>query len=139
MGAGATHQATQKGSSMGLLMPMYTFGIVAFFVYTIMKVRNAQLRHYSKENRSSIWIMIFFLSNLKQKLVMRKSEDMSPYPTPQNKDDNFKQEVFRRDNKIPNLGMVFWTKKFRNFYANWIFLKNFLCLGWFRMETTRYK
>lgn len=51
--------------------------------------------------------MIFFLSNLKQKLVMRKSDNMSPYPTPQNKDDNFKQEVFRRDNKIPNLGIVF--------------------------------
>lgn len=38
MGAGSVHQANQKGSSMGLLMPMYTFGIVAFFVYTIMKV-----------------------------------------------------------------------------------------------------
>lgn len=42
---------------------------------------------------------------------MRKSDNMSPYPTPQNKDDNFKQEVFRRDNKIPNLGIVFSKKK----------------------------
>ncbi|XP_055310486.1 uncharacterized protein LOC129573666 isoform X2 [Sitodiplosis mosellana] len=73
MGAGAMHQANQKGSSMGLLMPMYTFGIVAFFVYTIMK------------------------------LVMRKTDDLTPYPPPKN-EGNFKQEVFRRDNsKIPNL------------------------------------
>lgn len=41
MGAGAVHQANQKSNSMGLLMPMYTFGIVAFFVYTIMKVIKA--------------------------------------------------------------------------------------------------
>ncbi|XP_031620554.1 nucleomorphin isoform X4 [Contarinia nasturtii] len=73
MGAGSVHQANQKGNSMGLLMPMYTFGIVAFAVYTIMK------------------------------LVMRKSENLNPYPAPKN-DETFRNEVFRRDNnKIPNL------------------------------------
>lgn len=39
MGAGAVHQANPKGNSMGLIMPLYTIGIVAFFVYTIMKVQ----------------------------------------------------------------------------------------------------
>lgn len=39
MGAGAVHQANQKGgSSMGVIMTLYSIGIVAFFVYTIMKV-----------------------------------------------------------------------------------------------------
>ena len=39
MGGGAGYQANTKGSgSMGFLMPLYTIGIVAFFVYTIMKV-----------------------------------------------------------------------------------------------------
>lgn len=38
MGAGSVHQPQQKGNSMGLIMPLYTIGIVAFFVYTIMKV-----------------------------------------------------------------------------------------------------
>lgn len=36
---------------------------------------------------------------------MRKSDNLNPYPEPQ-KDENFKQEVFRRDNKIPNLGKI---------------------------------
>lgn len=38
MGAGSHHQATPKGSSMGLIMPLYTIGIVAFFIYTIMRL-----------------------------------------------------------------------------------------------------
>lgn len=39
MGGGAFQQAPPKGSnSMGLIMPLYTLGIIAFFVYTIMKV-----------------------------------------------------------------------------------------------------
>lgn len=39
MGAGSNHQANHKGNSLGFIMPLYTVGIVAFFVYTIMKVR----------------------------------------------------------------------------------------------------
>lgn len=38
MGGGAFQQAPPKGNSMGLIMPLYTLGILAFFVYTIMKV-----------------------------------------------------------------------------------------------------
>lgn len=38
-------------------------------------------------------------------LVMRKSENTVTYPAPQ-KEGNFKQEVFRRDNNITNLGML---------------------------------
>ncbi|XP_055916492.1 resistance to inhibitors of cholinesterase protein 3 isoform X5 [Eupeodes corollae] len=38
MGAGSVHQAQPKGSSMGLIMPLYTIGIIVFFVYTIMKI-----------------------------------------------------------------------------------------------------
>ncbi|XP_063701421.1 uncharacterized protein LOC134831590 isoform X3 [Culicoides brevitarsis] len=37
MGAGSHPQST-KTSSMGLIMPLYTVGIVAFFLYTIMKL-----------------------------------------------------------------------------------------------------
>lgn len=103
MGAGTMHQANQKGSSMGLLMPMYTFGIVAFFVYTIMKVTGTSelidLHH----------IYFIFLNQFHRhlQLVMRKSDDITPYPPPKN-DGNFKEEVFRRDNssKIPNLGTL---------------------------------
>lgn len=41
MGGAGFQQAPQKGSnSMGLIMPLYTVGIIAFFVYTIMKVRD---------------------------------------------------------------------------------------------------
>lgn len=38
MGAGSHHQAKPAGNSMGFIMPLYTIGIVAFFVYTIMRL-----------------------------------------------------------------------------------------------------
>ncbi|XP_023305855.2 uncharacterized protein LOC111687629 isoform X8 [Lucilia cuprina] len=39
MGAGALHQPQGKGqNSMGIIMPLYTIGIVVFFGYTIMKI-----------------------------------------------------------------------------------------------------
>ncbi|KAL9918053.1 RIC3 acetylcholine receptor chaperone isoform 2-T11 [Glossina fuscipes fuscipes] len=38
LGAGAMHQPQTKGSSMGIIMPLYTIGIVVFFGYTIMKI-----------------------------------------------------------------------------------------------------
>lgn len=38
---------------------------------------------------------------------MRKNENVGPYPQPQSNGETFKQEVFRRDNKIPNLGMYY--------------------------------
>lgn len=42
MGGGG-HVSSQKGSGpMGVLMPMYTVGIVIFFVYTITKVSTQQ-------------------------------------------------------------------------------------------------
>lgn len=47
MGAGSNHQANQKGNSLGFVMPLYTVGIVAFFVYTIMKV---QLNAYTTDH-----------------------------------------------------------------------------------------
>ena len=42
-GPGVQPQAAQRsqGGSMGILMPLYTIGIVIFFVYTVLKVRNA--------------------------------------------------------------------------------------------------
>lgn len=57
MGAGSVHQPNQKGNSMGLLMPMYTFGIVAFFVYTIMKV----LKHSSDVKTIICFACLFFI------------------------------------------------------------------------------
>ena len=38
MGAGSHQQAKPQGNSMGFIMPLYTIGIVAFFIYTIMKL-----------------------------------------------------------------------------------------------------
>lgn len=38
MGGGAFQQATPPKGSMGLIMPLYTLGIIAFFLYTILKV-----------------------------------------------------------------------------------------------------
>jgi len=38
MGAGSHQQPATRTNSMGLIMPLYTVGIVAFFVYTIMKI-----------------------------------------------------------------------------------------------------
>ncbi len=35
------------GGTMGILMPLYTVGIVIFFVYTIMKVRCIFSQHQS--------------------------------------------------------------------------------------------
>lgn len=44
MGGAGFQQAPQKGSnSMGLIMPLYTVGIIAFFVYTIMKVKDIKI------------------------------------------------------------------------------------------------
>lgn len=109
------HQANQKGNSMGLLMPMYTFGIVAFFVYTIMKVIIEIGRRKSWRARKICLIIYKLTKNmfrnlffqLKLQLVMRKSDNLNPYPPPK-EEGNFKQEVFRRDNsKIPNLGTLF--------------------------------
>ncbi|XP_055381737.1 putative uncharacterized protein DDB_G0289963 isoform X2 [Condylostylus longicornis] len=38
MGAGSVHQAQPKGNSMGIIMPLYTIAIIAFFCYTIVKL-----------------------------------------------------------------------------------------------------
>ncbi len=43
MGGPGLHPQAQRQSQQGamsILMPLYTVGIVIFFVYTIMKVRN---------------------------------------------------------------------------------------------------
>lgn len=41
MGAGGHVVSPPSGTgSMGILMPIYTIGIVVFFVYTLMKVSN---------------------------------------------------------------------------------------------------
>lgn len=37
-GPGHVVQPSQKGSSVGILMPMYTVGIVIFFSYTLLKI-----------------------------------------------------------------------------------------------------
>ena len=39
-GYGAVPQSTKGGGTMGIIMPIYTIGIVVFFVYTILKVRS---------------------------------------------------------------------------------------------------
>ena len=41
-GPGIQPQAAQRsqGGSMGILMPLYTIGIIVFFVYTVFKVRH---------------------------------------------------------------------------------------------------
>ena len=47
MGAGGHVVSPPSGTgSMGILMPIYTIGIVVFFVYTLMKVFNS----YSNRN-----------------------------------------------------------------------------------------
>ncbi|CAD7078391.1 unnamed protein product [Hermetia illucens] len=38
LGAGSVHKAQPKSNSMSFIMPLYTIGIIAFFVYTIMKL-----------------------------------------------------------------------------------------------------
>lgn len=38
MGAGSVQSAPKATGAMGFVMPLYTIGIVAFFVYTIMRV-----------------------------------------------------------------------------------------------------
>ena len=37
-GYGAVPQSHKGGGTMGVIMPIYTIGIVVFFVYTILKV-----------------------------------------------------------------------------------------------------
>ncbi|XP_055687878.1 resistance to inhibitors of cholinesterase protein 3 isoform X12 [Lutzomyia longipalpis] len=68
MGAGSIHQATGQKSTntMGFVMPLYTIGIVSFFIYTLMKI------------------------------VMKKSNNSSPYPIPQKEDPNFRNVVFEQ-------------------------------------------
>lgn len=98
MGAGSVHQATQKGNSMGLIMPLYTIGIVAFFVYTVMKV-NMQTQTSKSTNENDTLLCL--------QLVMKKQENPLPYPETLKANPNFKQEVFCRDatqKNIPNFG-----------------------------------
>lgn len=70
---------------------------------------------------------------------MRKSDNnVGPYPAPQ-KDENFKQEVFRRDNKIPNLGnLILHIKPKIIIYTEELIILFFI-QNINRMETTRYK
>lgn len=102
MGAGSVHQAQQKGNNMGLIMPLYTIGIVAFFVYTIMKVGGLR---FIKNTRDHFYSQST-LSNFLQ-LVMKKSENVTPYPEPIKADSKFKEEVFRRgsEKQYGKLGM----------------------------------
>ena len=45
-GPGIQPQAAQRsqGGSMGILMPLYTIGIIVFFVYTVFKVRHILMK-----------------------------------------------------------------------------------------------
>lgn len=63
MGGGAFQQSQPKGSSsMGLIMPLYTVGIVAFFAYTILKVDNLRLA-FQSESLIKIPLQIVFKKN----------------------------------------------------------------------------
>ena len=48
------------GSGMGVLMPLYTIGIVVFFIYTIMKVRH-HLNILTYFNNSIISLPVLFI------------------------------------------------------------------------------
>lgn len=103
LGAGSNHQANQKGNSLGFIMPLYTVGIVAFFVYTIMKV---QFYHSSDGE-------VAFSFKYKLQLVMKKPINNTPYAesikaNPEFQDQVFGQEksVFRKpDKSLTNIGM----------------------------------
>lgn len=43
-GAGHIPTGPKGGGTMGIIMPMYTIGIVCFFLYTIMKVQKVLFR-----------------------------------------------------------------------------------------------
>ena len=55
-GPGIQPQAAQRsqGGSMGILMPLYTIGIVVFFVYTVLKVRYIVLSRGSSQLGGSL-------------------------------------------------------------------------------------
>lgn len=85
---------------MGLIMPLYTIGIVAFFVYTIMKVSTILRSEESEQHLKSY--------NPFQ-LVMKKPDSQSHYPNPTKPDPTFKEQVFHRgNNKVGNLGKIYW-------------------------------
>lgn len=105
LGAGSNHQANHKGNSLGFIMPLYTVGIVAFFVYTIMKVK---LDLYK-----IVECKIFSFEN-KLQLVMKKPINNTPYneaikPKPEFQDQVFGQDksVFKKgDPNLTNIGMI---------------------------------
>lgn len=68
-------QQQQKGSSQSIIMPIYTFGIVAFFVFTIVKIL------------------------LKKTNMDNKSKGM-----PTESDPNFVEKVFRSQDQKKKLG-----------------------------------
>ncbi|KAJ6636731.1 hypothetical protein Bhyg_15325 [Pseudolycoriella hygida] len=70
LGAGANHQANHKGNSLGLLMPLYTVGIIAFFVYTVMK------------------------------LVMKKPLNGTPYAEAIKSNPEFQEKVFGQEKSV---------------------------------------
>ena len=53
-GPGIQPQAAQRsqGGSMGILMPLYTIGIIVFFVYTVFKVRHILIKNGDLNNVS---------------------------------------------------------------------------------------
>lgn len=87
----AQHQQQQKAASTSIIMPLYTFGIVAFFVFTIAKIL----------------------------LKKTKPEVIKGMPT--QSDPNFVEKVFKQaapqeqKKKLGefdiNLRMIFWTSK----------------------------
>lgn len=53
-GAGHVVPAPKGNGTMGIIMPLYTIGIVLFFVYTIIKVMYKSAKQISKKNLDAI-------------------------------------------------------------------------------------
>jgi hypothetical protein len=55
-GTGSPGSSRQTGGTMGIVMPLYTIGIVCFFIYTILKVRMIMIseQKFKKEILNSV-------------------------------------------------------------------------------------
>lgn len=66
MGAGFHTPAAPKGNTMGFVMPLYTIGIISFFLYTILKV--CRIIQVNKDPRNNCSV-----SRTSEQIVFKKS------------------------------------------------------------------
>ncbi|CAG2064075.1 unnamed protein product, partial [Timema podura] len=88
-GAGHVVPAPKTGGTMGIIMPIYTIGIVVFFMYTIMKtIMKASCYHYLHH---------YYHTSVVFQMMFKKPSDAGNYGA----DPQFRKMVFEQESGSP--------------------------------------